>query len=263
MMNHAEILNGDSNPGGAAQEAASTLWERFDTASALAGLRGLVEAGGPVVVILLGLSVFALTVMIAKTVQLRPAILRPRRRLARAAAAHAGGATREALRLFAATPGAVAEACALALEGRLHGQADAALRERVAVAARGSIARMRSHLRVLEVISQVAPLLGLLGTILGMIDVFRVLEGAGNVVNPSELAGGIWVALLTTATGLGVAIPASIALQWFDGIIEQEAHAIEAGVIAILSGSTGEAADRTAERTPVSPFARPQRLAGE
>ena len=67
-----------------------------------------------------------------------------------------------------------------------------------------------SFLPSLEVISQVSPLVGLLGTVLGMIDSFNELELGGSLVDPSILAGGIWTALLTTAMGLIVAIPALV-----------------------------------------------------
>jgi len=199
-------------------------------------LMGFIDTGGPVVVILLALSVFALTVALVKAIQLWPAIMRPERRLAQAMDVFTSGATADAERQFRSLPGEVAHVCALAVTGVRRKDDNGVLRERIEVAGRGAVARMRTHLRVLEVISQVAPLLGLLGTILGMIEVFRVLEGSGSAVNPAELAGGIWVALLTTATGLGVAIPASIAVQWFDCIIDREAQAIEEGVTAIVTG---------------------------
>ena len=57
-------------------------------------------------------------------------------------------------------------------------------------------------LDTLKVIAMVAPLLGLLGTVFGMIDAFQQMEMAGNNINPSTLSGGIWEALLTTAVGL-------------------------------------------------------------
>ena len=64
----------------------------------------------------------------------------------------------------------------------------------------------------LEIIAQVSPLVGLLGTVIGMIDSFNELELGGSLVDPSVLAGGIWTALLTTAMGLIVAIPAYFSL---------------------------------------------------
>ncbi|MEJ2179373.1 MAG: MotA/TolQ/ExbB proton channel family protein [Gammaproteobacteria bacterium] len=69
------------------------------------------------------------------------------------------------------------------------------------------IASLSSYLSTLGVLGSTAPLLGLLGTVLGMIKAFSVVESMGGSVNASVLAGGIWEAMLTTALGLSVAIP--------------------------------------------------------
>lgn len=69
----------------------------------------------------------------------------------------------------------------------------------------------------LELLAHLSPLLGLLGTVLGMIDAFSMLEQVGDQADPSVFAGGIWKALLTTAMGLVVAIPALAAFNFFDG----------------------------------------------
>ena len=69
-------------------------------------------------------------------------------------------------------------------------------------------------------ISNIAPLLGLLGTVIGMITAFSKLEESGSRVDPAILAGGIWEALLTTAFGLIVAIPALAAFYWLDGRVD-------------------------------------------
>jgi len=75
---------------------------------------------------------------------------------------------------------------------------------------------MQKRLRGLSIIAQGAPLLGLLGTVMGMIRAFMRIETLGGQVNVSALAGGIWEALLTTAFGLSVAIPALFAYHYFD-----------------------------------------------
>lgn len=83
------------------------------------------------------------------------------------------------------------------------------------------------RLRALAVLAQVCPLLGLLGTVTGMVGAFRAAEQAGYAVQASALAGGIWEALLTTAFGLAVAIPTAVAYHAFEGMIErweQEMH---------------------------------------
>ena len=76
--------------------------------------------------------------------------------------------------------------------------------------------KSQKFLPTLEIIAQVSPLIGLLGTVIGMIDSFNELELGGSLVDPSILAGGIWTALLTTAMGLIVAIPTLISHYFFD-----------------------------------------------
>ena len=76
--------------------------------------------------------------------------------------------------------------------------------------------KLNRFMPTLEIIGQVSPLIGLLGTVIGMIDSFNELELGGSLVDPSILAGGIWTALLTTAMGLIVAIPALISHYFFD-----------------------------------------------
>jgi biopolymer transport protein ExbB len=80
----------------------------------------------------------------------------------------------------------------------------------------------------------VSPLLGLLGTVLGMIQSFQELEMAQGAANASVLAGGIWQALLTTAAGLLVAIPAAVAAGLFSARIDNAAQSIESAVGRLL-----------------------------
>jgi biopolymer transport protein ExbB len=96
---------------------------------------------------------------------------------------------------------------------------------------------LESHLRGLEVIANLSPLLGLLGTVIGMIGAFAKLEDAGSKVDPAMLAGGIWEALLTTAFGLVIAIPALAAFYVFEGRVESVRAVMKDAVTRIL-GST-------------------------
>ncbi|MDU9003568.1 MotA/TolQ/ExbB proton channel family protein [Sedimentitalea todarodis] len=98
---------------------------------------------------------------------------------------------------------------------------DEAARAETARVARNLIAGARSGLRPLELIATIAPLLGLLGTVMGMIAAFQALQEAGSSADPATLAGGIWEALLTTAAGMAVAIPVAAALTWFDSIVDR------------------------------------------
>jgi biopolymer transport protein ExbB len=100
--------------------------------------------------------------------------------------------------------------------------------------AKAGLMQARSGLRGLELAAAVGPLLGLLGTVTGMIAAFQGLEAAGVRADTATLAGGIWEALLTTAAGMGVAIPAMIALTWFDGLVERLRHDMEEGASRVF-----------------------------
>ena len=114
----------------------------------------------------------------------------------------------------------------------------ATVREELARIAARRLTGLRALLRPLEVIGSLAPLLGLFGTVLGMIEAFRQLETAGMQVNPSVLSGGIWEALLTTAVGLAVAIPTVTAFSWLehrvDGVADEMENAISGTFTAAL-----------------------------
>ncbi|WP_306148623.1 MULTISPECIES: MotA/TolQ/ExbB proton channel family protein [unclassified Roseibium] len=101
------------------------------------------------------------------------------------------------------------------------------LREEVSARAADRLFALASWLKALDLVSQVAPLLGLFGTVLGMIETFQSLQESGSSADPSTLAGGIWVALLTTACGLAVAIPVSVAVTWFETRLEKERATLE------------------------------------
>jgi biopolymer transport protein ExbB len=106
-----------------------------------------------------------------------------------------------------------------------------------AVLREGSIAleRVEARLRILAAIAHLAPLLGLLGTVLGMVVAFSEIQALQGTVKPSDLAGGIWEALLTTVFGLIVAIPAMAAFHAFESHADKIARRME-----MVSGSIDE-----------------------
>ena len=110
-----------------------------------------------------------------------------------------------------------------------------AAREDTTRIARGLLADLRGGLRPLDLIVTIAPLLGLLGTVLGMIAAFQALQEAGGQTDPATLAGGIWEALLTTAAGMAVAIPAAAALTWFDSIADRVQAEMEDDATSIFT----------------------------
>lgn len=181
---------------------------------------GLVDLGGWVVALIMALSVLSGAVVLWKLWQFRAAgVGRHAPLLAALAAADAGEKAR-ALALAQATPSHLGPVLALALQAQ-----DA--RARIYTYAETRLARLESGFRLLDAVAQTAPLLGLFGTVLGMIDAFRAMQAAGQSVDPSVLAGGIWVALMTTAAGLAVAMPLAAILSWFEGRMAGERRLAE------------------------------------
>lgn len=98
------------------------------------------------------------------------------------------------------------------------------------------LARMTSRMRILETVVQAAPMLGLLGTVIGMIDAFSTLAGADGAVDPTQLASGIWTALTTTAAGLAIALITYFIATWLEGRIEGERQTIETMISSAIHG---------------------------
>jgi hypothetical protein len=116
------------------------------------------------------------------------------------------------------------------MQGLAEGLPRAALDDEATRRGNLEIEAMSRGLRLLELVAMISPLLGLLGTVLGMIQSFRQLEMAGGAANASVLAGGIWQALLTTAAGLLVAIPAAVAASLLAARVEAAGSEIETAV---------------------------------
>jgi biopolymer transport protein ExbB len=104
------------------------------------------------------------------------------------------------------------------------------------------------RLPILASIASIAPLLGLFGTVLGMIEVFQKLADLGGRADVALLSGGIWVALLTTAFGLLVAIPALLAHHYFSRLVSGRSDSMEI-LIARLNVLTGKKSGETGGRT--------------
>lgn len=102
------------------------------------------------------------------------------------------------------------------------------------------LAQMGAQMRLLEAVVQAAPMLGLLGTVIGMIDAFGNLAVSQQAADPRLLAGGIWTALTTTALGLAIALVAYFIANWLEGRIEHERLSIEMAVSAAIHGQVGQ-----------------------
>ena len=90
------------------------------------------------------------------------------------------------------------------------------------------------YLQALATIGSIAPLLGLLGTVVGMIKAFMVIQQMGGKVNAAVLAGGIWEAMLTTALGLAVALPTIVAHSYLVSRVDNYEAQLQDGMVTFI-----------------------------
>ncbi|MBU1061682.1 MAG: MotA/TolQ/ExbB proton channel family protein [Candidatus Omnitrophica bacterium] len=145
----------------------------------------------------------------------------------------------EAIKICDKTPGPISH---IIKSGILkHDRSRQEIRESIEDAGHQEVPRLEKHLSLLATIAHISPLLGLLGTVTGMVRAFQIIQEKSvsfNPVSPGDLAGGIWEALLTTVAGLIVAIPTVVAYNYLvnrvgEFVLEMERSATE--VINILS----------------------------
>jgi biopolymer transport protein ExbB len=98
----------------------------------------------------------------------------------------------------------------------------------------GEVRKLSRYLQALATIANIAPLLGLLGTVVGMIKAFMVIQEMGGKVNASVLAGGIWEAMLTTALGLSVALPTMIAHSYLTSRVDNYEAQLQDGTVTFI-----------------------------
>jgi len=190
--------------------------------------------GGPVMYVILALSILALAIVVLKSAQFAALRLKQTRFVDEALKHIIDGDAAAAGRLLDRNhPVArvMRATLASARDARLDEQAVRAEVERVGSA---ELRRLESWLRGLSAIGHLCPLLGLFGTVLGMIAAFMTIEHAASAVNPAQLAGGIWEALLTTAFGLMVAIPAMAAFYLFEGEVDRIRALMKDGTVRVL-----------------------------
>lgn len=196
------------------------------------------QKGGIVVVLLTALALWALVIIVLKARHLRrdriisPAVVQQVEQLLLA------GKLAEATAYCKQTSVPMTR---IILAGVLnYDREEAELKERLEEAGRQEVPGIRRHLTELRTIASVAPLLGLFGTVIGMISVFDTLA-QGETIRATDLAGGISQALITTAVGLVVAMPAMAFYNDFSNrvttlIIEMERIALRMAAILKRAG---------------------------
>ena len=185
----------------------------------------LLERGGPVVWVLAGYSVLALAIVIER-------LLHFARMRGLSESFDADLKESPDPKSFAEMRGPEAAVVHAMFTARLQGVSDL---YRVAVR-KGSeeLQRMQRGFQTLSWLGNTAPLLGLLGTITGMIKAFMVIEAAGGRVDAQALAGGIWEAMITTGVGLVVALPVLFMVHLLEGVADKRAHAMQRAASLVL-----------------------------
>jgi biopolymer transport protein ExbB len=201
------------------------------------------QRGGPVMYPLAMTSVAALAITIEKLWNLRRSKVIRMDSYETLAALLEGGQVHKARDYCRRHPGPFPNIIAAALDNFPYGREE--VKEAILDAGRREISRLERYLNGLATIAGVAPLLGLLGTITGMIDVFSVIASLG-VGHAQDLAGGISEALITTATGLPIAIFALVMHNYFSSradrfVLEMEKHTLEL-TRQLFRGRTGDPA---------------------
>lgn len=188
--------------------------------------------GGIVMIPLLAVSVIALIIAIERWLYLKNARVDTTRLMGKVRSALDSGSVDQARGICDATPGPVARVLSATLTHFDMPKDD--LREVAREVALGEQPVLDGHLPVLATMVTIAPLLGLLGTISGLIRVFQVIAG-GQIGDATALSAGIAEALITTFTGLCIAIPFMVVYNSLSGRVDSLLHEIERRVTELLN----------------------------
>ena len=194
--------------------------------------------GGPVVWVLAGYSVLGLAIVLERHIHYLRMGRTPQDLEARIRAATAGD--EQTLEIIRGPEVAVVRSMLAARADGVVDLAHVGQRERAV-----ELRRLEEGFSTLAILGNTTPLLGLFGTITGMIKAFMVIEQAGGKVDAQALAGGIWEAMITTGAGLAVAIPLLILLHFLENTAERRAHAMQRCISLVLeqAGRNGHGHD--------------------
>lgn len=183
----------------------------------------ILQAGGPVLWLLFAMSILMLCIAIVKLIQFKRYGVNHTAKLKKDMVLWQLGKKAEAIESMGRHSCLLSSVLSFVAQQKMSGASESLIKEEAARLASDSVDQVRSKLKVIEIIATLSPLLGLLGTVLGMITAFQELQSAGDSVDPSILSGGIWEALITTAAGLCVAIPSVAVLNY----LEQKAYCFQ------------------------------------
>ena len=198
-------------PAAGCQES-TTLWQ-------------LLKSGGWSMLVLGLLSAVAMALIVYDFMTLKPELKAPQRFFEDLVGMLETGDLKSAQQLCRRNSNIISEVALAGLERSTKGRVIA--REAMENAARKEVTKLWQNIAYLGDIATIAPLMGLLGTVLGMIQAFNVISYAGASLKPIMLVGGISKALVTTAAGLVIAVPVLSVYSYFRGIVQDISNQVE------------------------------------
>jgi biopolymer transport protein ExbB len=188
----------------------------------------MIQRGGPMMYLIIILSVIALGIVIERIYSFNRARIDSQKFMDKILDSLKRNKIIEAIEMCNLAPGPIAH---IIKAGILkHDRSRPEIKEAIDEAAQLEIPRMERHLPILATIAHIAPLLGLLGTVSGMIKAFQIIQEKAftmTPVNPGDLSGGIWEALLATLAGLSVAIPTYVAYNYLVNQVDNLVYDME------------------------------------
>jgi len=196
----------------------------------------LIQKGGSMMYLIILASVLACAVVIERVYHLNRARIDANKFMDEVTGVLKRNKIIEAIELCNKAAGPIAHIVKAAI--LKHDRAKAEIKEAVEEAGQLEIPRLEKHLPILATIAHIAPLLGLLGTVTGMIKSFQVIQQKALAmvpVNPGDLAGGIWESLLATLAGLVVAIPTYVAYNYLVSQVDTLVYDMERSATDIVN----------------------------
>jgi biopolymer transport protein ExbB len=203
----------------------------------------LLTKGGPIIWVILAASAVAIMVFIERLLHYHRAQINSTEFLSGVRNVLKRDNVVEAISICDATPGPVARLVKVAILNRDRGREG--VREALEEAGLMEVPRLEAKLNVLATIAQIAPLLGLLGTVLGFIRIFVRMEEEGQFAHAGLLMGGVWEALLCTAAGLAVAIPSYAGYNYLVSRVNSVVLDMEKAATEIVNTVTEMPVERT------------------
>ena len=189
--------------------------------------------GGPLMFPIILCSIIALAIFFEKIYHFHHAVINRETFMSGLRNIIKNGKITESISICSDTHGPVAATLKAGL--LKHDKSKESIKEAMEETARYEIPRLERRLNILATVAHIAPLLGFLGTVTGMINAFMQIQEKAGLVNAADLAAGIWEALITTAAGLVVAIPAFVAYNYLTSRVKLFVEDMEQSASELLN----------------------------